>query len=838
MFKRIFIGFFLLLTMSIAYAGNLFNITYSGITLPKPISITLCLNINGNTPLSCQNYISTQSNLSITTAAPNHTYQYAGIKVNTPGYTYSPIHGEHLNYAFLGIVSDTQTVTGMLSTASNYQSLLSFVGKGYNPQDELLLVNGLLYGTTPDGGAYNMGTVFSINPDGSNYNTLYSFGISTTDGARPIASLINVNGVLYGTTTNGGANSAGTVFSINPNGSNYNILYSFGTSATDGISPEAALLNINGVLYSTTPNGGANNDGTVFSINPDGSNYNILYSFGSSGTDGTRPTASLININGVLYSTTTSGGTHIQGTVFSINSDGSNYNTLYSFGSSGNDGRAPHAALINVNGVLYSTTMNGGTHHLGTIFSINPNGSNYNILYSFAASVTDGKSPEAALININGVLYGTTTIGGTYSQGTVFSINPNGSNYNTLHSFGASGDGANPYASLISVNGILYGTTINGGANSNLGTLFNINPDGSNYNKLYSLGAGSNGANPIASLLNVNGVLYGTTTIGGAYNLGTVFSVNSDGSNYNILYSFGANTADGSHPEAALIYVNGVLYGTTGFGGANSNSGTLFSINPDGTNYILFYSFGANGTTPLASLLNMNGVLYGTTSRAGTYNGGTLFSINLNGSNYNTLYSFGNNVNDGIAPQAALININGVLYSTTRNGGTNNNGTVFSINPDGSNYNTLYSFGANATDGSNPLAPLININGVLYGTTTNGGANNNAGTLYSINLNGSNYNTLHSFGAYGDGANPYASLINVNGVLYGTTGFGGVNNNAGTLFSINLNGRNYNTLHSFGASGDGANPYASLININDVLYGTTEYGGANRNSTGTVFKLE
>jgi uncharacterized repeat protein (TIGR03803 family) len=65
-----------------------------------------------------------------------------------------------------------------------------------------------------------------------------------------------------------------------------------------------------------------------------------------------------------------------------------------------------------------------------------------------------------------------------------------------------------------------------------------------------------------------------------------------------------------------------------------------------------------------------------------------------------------------------------------------------------------------------------------------------------------------------------------------------MNSNAGTLFSINLNGSNYSTLHSFGASGDGINPYASLINVNGILYGTTAYGGVNGNSAGTVFKLE
>jgi uncharacterized repeat protein (TIGR03803 family) len=146
-----------------------------------------------------------------------------------------------------------------------------------------------------------------INPDGSNYTTLYAFGASASDGMSSLATLINVNGVLYGTTSSGGTNNNGTVFSIHLNGSNYGTLYSFGANAIDGIGPQAGLININGILYSTTANGGANNNGTVFSIYSDGSNYKILYAFGTNTTDGAMPFAALMNVNGVLYGSTTKG---------------------------------------------------------------------------------------------------------------------------------------------------------------------------------------------------------------------------------------------------------------------------------------------------------------------------------------------------------------------------------------------------------------------------------------------------------------------------------------------------------------------------------------------------
>jgi uncharacterized repeat protein (TIGR03803 family) len=265
--------------------------------------------------------------------------------------------------------------------------------------------------------------VFSINPDGSNYNKLYSLGSSGTDGTTPQGALINVNGVLYGTASRAGTNNGGTVFSINFDGSNYSTLYSFGASG-DGISPQAALLNVNGVLYSTTAAGGSNNGGTVFSIYPNGSNYNILYSFGASATDGVTPSAALINVNDVLYSITAGAGAYNGGTVFSIYPDGSNYNILYSFGTSVTDGTNPQAALLNVNNVLYGTTSEGGRNNGGTVFGIDPNGNNYNTLYSFGASDDDGTNPYASLLNVGGALYGTTPYGGASSNsaGTLFKL--------------------------------------------------------------------------------------------------------------------------------------------------------------------------------------------------------------------------------------------------------------------------------------------------------------------------------------------------------------------------------------------------------------------------------
>src|SRR5579871_2237066 len=256
----------------------------------------------------------------------------------------------------------------------------------------------------------------------SPFQVLYSFA-GGHDGANPYAGLINVHGTLYGTTTAGGgfgcnSSGCGTAFSITPSGAEQ-LLYQFG-GKKDGSFPYAGLVGVKGTLYGTTDAGGENrcgefNCGTVFSMTTSGKEK-VLYSFGSRSGDGTTPFAALINVNGTLYGTTPGGGAYGNGTVFSITTSGKE-KVLYSFGSRSGDGTTPYAALINVNGTLYGTTTGGGAYGNGTIFSTTTPGAE-KVLHSFGSRSSDGTSPYAALINVNGTLYGTTAGGGAYGNGT------------------------------------------------------------------------------------------------------------------------------------------------------------------------------------------------------------------------------------------------------------------------------------------------------------------------------------------------------------------------------------------------------------------------------------
>jgi uncharacterized repeat protein (TIGR03803 family) len=388
---------------------------------------------------------------------------------------------------------------------------------------------------------------------------------------------------------------------------------------TDGANPQAGLVQATGGnLYGTTENGGANSAGTVFKISPNGGPVKTVYSFCSQGgcADGSLPYAGLVQgTGGNFYGTTQYGGANQTGsckdgpcgTVFKT-TPGGTLTTLYSFCSQGGctDGELPYAGLVQgTGGNFYGTTYGGGANHGGTVFKITPSGT-LTTLYSFCSQgggfCTDGAATSAGLVQATGGnLYGTTPVGGAnHNYGTVFKITPSGT-LTTLYSFCSQGgtsctDGAYPLAELVqATDGNLYGTAWGGGAN-NYGTVFKITPSGT-LTTLYSFCSQTgctDGGEPSAGLVQAtDGNFYGTTLYGGANTgacgvpgCGTVFKITPSGT-LTTLYSFcpeGRVCKDGRNPSAGLVQdTNGMLYGTTGSGGAKTRAcrgycGTVFSL--------------------------------------------------------------------------------------------------------------------------------------------------------------------------------------------------------------------------------------------------------------------
>jgi uncharacterized repeat protein (TIGR03803 family) len=205
--------------------------------------------------------------------------------------------------------------------------------------------------------------------------------------------------------------------------------------------------------------------------------------------------------------------------------DGSAYSILHSF-TNRPDGATPFAGLVQgIDGALYGTTYAGGSNFIGTVFTINTNGSACSVLHHFLGLPYDGFSPEATLVQgTNGALYGTTVSGDTNGFGIIFKLNTNGGAYSRLYSFTNSPDGANSYASLaLGGDGALYGTTDWGGR-TNGGTIFKLNQDGTGYSVVYHFGGIGDGSHPFAGLTGrTAGALYGTTMSGGTNGFGTVY---------------------------------------------------------------------------------------------------------------------------------------------------------------------------------------------------------------------------------------------------------------------------------------------------------------------------
>lgn len=351
-------------------------------------------------------------------------------------------------------------------------------------------VDGGLYGITLSGGAYGLGTVFRL-ASGS-FRTLHSF--NQTDGASPYGAIVQaVNGHFYGTTEQGGTNDGGTVFEITRNGA-LTTLYNFCTRAgcADGEYPIGALTQaIGGSFYGTTAQGGANNAGTVFKITPEGT-LTTLYSFCTQTNckDGQTPMAGLVQgLDGNFYGTTYEGGTSNGGscqlgcgTNFKITPTGV-LTTLYSFCEQGNcaDGANPEGGLVQgTDGKFYGMTQLGGTggcvDGCGTVFRMSSHGA-LSTLYSFCSDSSCGQHSFAGLVQAtDGNFYGTTGYGGAHNSGTLFEITPDGE-MTVLYSFCSQEnctDGGIPEAALTQVtDGNFYGTTYNGGRRDR-GTAFRI----------------------------------------------------------------------------------------------------------------------------------------------------------------------------------------------------------------------------------------------------------------------------------------------------------------------------------------------------------------------------
>lgn len=356
-------------------------------------------------------------------------------------------------------------------------------------------------------------------------------------------------------------------------------------------------------LYGTLEYGGSGDDGAIFAVGTNGI-FTNLYSFTtrdvntSTNRDGAYPEAGLITDGGTLYGTTTAGGAGNGGTIFALSMDGKNFRVLHQFTElnpvteKNADGSSPAGQLILSNGVLYGTTIYGGSSAYGTVFEIGTNGLGFSVLHNFAGGTggTDGANPHSGLAIAGNTLYGTTTYGGV-GFGTIFAVTTD-SHFTNLYSFTDQTDGGYPYTSLALTDNTLFGTMSMGG-NAGFGLVFAVGTDGSNFRTVHSFTAGtfdsdnnftnSDGLQPIKGLTLAGNQLFGSAESGGSHGQGTVFVLNTNGSNFTVLHNFtptdpsASTNSDGASPYGRVNLIGNTVYGTTDLGGTEGD-GTVFSI--------------------------------------------------------------------------------------------------------------------------------------------------------------------------------------------------------------------------------------------------------------------
>ncbi len=356
----------------------------------------------------------------------------------------------------------------------------------------------------------------------------------------------------------------------------FTVLHEFAGAPNDGGNPRGHLLRDSaGNIFGTTFAGGSVSEGTIFRLSSSG-HETVLFTFNTS--NGSFPASGLaVDKSGNLYGTADEGPGGA-GVLFRLAKDGTE-TTFHAFqGGQNSDAAVPSGSVIlDQDGNVYGTTILGGLG-FGTVYRVDPSG-NLTVLYDFHGTA-DGSGPQGPLVrDVDGNLYGVAQQGGAHQAGTVFKLASNGT-LAVLHNFTGGRDGKAPQGGLLKDGvGNLFGSAFSGGDTGN-GTLFEITKSGG-FRRLHSFSGALDGTNPNGELIgDSGGNIYGTTQLGGAQSLGTVFQRSRTGE-LTVLHVF-TGDEDGATPFAGVIRdAAGNLYGS-----AEQNfllrqrGGTIFKITP------------------------------------------------------------------------------------------------------------------------------------------------------------------------------------------------------------------------------------------------------------------
>ncbi|MBI4326948.1 MAG: hypothetical protein HY674_17040 [Chloroflexi bacterium] len=508
--------------------------------------------------------------------------------------------------------------------------------------------DGMLYVAASAGGESRLGNVFRLRKDGSDYEMLHEFR-NSVDGKYPVVLIEGTDGALYGATQSGGryvdrwGEGGGTLFKLNKDGRDYKALHPFG-DGSDGRSPSALVQGREGVLYGITDwIGTADGIGTAFRLNNDGTGYGVLHRF-TGGKDGLLPVAGVVDGgDGALYGATSFG----PGTVFRLGKDGITYTVVHQFEVNPEFNSWGLNGVIQASdGVFYGTSSRYSFETVGpgSVFRINADGTGYRILYTFEydQSFCCGARPSRLIEGSDGALYGTTW---GWAGDDVFRISKDGSSYAMLHRFE---EGHAEPGVVEGKDGALYGTACclyTGFPAIAFSYVYRVNRDGSGFSVVRALDGVTNSATAYGLIAASDGALYGTTTTLDGKNLGTIFRMEIDGNNYQVIRDFGPTTeVNGWKVLRSLLEgSDGALYGIRQSYEPWNDPPAIFKLNKDGTGYqVLFHPAPAPDSYPKLSPLTegRDGFLYCGVAWIGSGSQrATAFRLRKDGTGYTELFA-------------------------------------------------------------------------------------------------------------------------------------------------------------------------------------------------------
>ncbi|MES2775801.1 MAG: choice-of-anchor tandem repeat GloVer-containing protein [Bacteroidota bacterium] len=523
------------------------------------------------------------------------------------------------------------------------------------PSGGLVLYNNEFYG-------YAGNTViYKFNPANNGFAVLKV--LASGSGSAPSGTMVLYNAKLYGVMRTGGSFDSGVLFEYNPGSNLYVTKYTFGLN-DNGSGPVGSLVIYNNLLYGQTSSGGVSNKGLIFHFDPAGNSLTNLDEFTT--TTGYSLGIGLSLLNAKMYTITSLGGGGSGGSIIEFNPANNTITKKKDITeATGSYSRVTMAAY---NNKLYSTFNADGPSHGGVLFEYNPTGNTLNT--QVALNTNKGYTPVGIPLYYNGKLYGFGTSGGTNGAGVFYEYELSTGVYTVRRNMATDERPRPQYEGGILYNGDIYGTMP-----TNFGTaIYKYDISAHTFTKIFTFEGGVGGS--FGKMVVYNNKFYGTCSFGGTNTDGVIFEFDPATNAYAIKANFN-DPVTGKNPLAGLIYYNGHMYGTCGYGGAN-NRGTIFEFNP-ATNSITTLHHILVGFEP-AGLTGVGSKLYGTNKFYGTGGNGNLFEYDINTGVYAEKGVFTNTTGNTPFNKLRYNGATNCLYGITIYDGLYGHGSLFEYN--------------------------------------------------------------------------------------------------------------------------------------------------------------